>query len=228
MREYWTEDSRKILKTIGKLIKANTPMHLYQKGVPPLTVYAREVIHKQKGSLLLLFKPGSSKVKKEKCFISFQPKGQPLYGFEGVPLLESEQHVAIPFPEAIYRVQRRKHARVETPGNSKAVFTFRNRRRIYNCQVLDFSMRGARLLGKVFGEVKKGGVIEPISFSLCSRYSDTEERINIPEATVTRMVERKDDETELGIFFKVPPDNVELADAVELYIQMRMIEDDSF
>jgi len=228
MREYWTEDSRKILKTITRLIKANTPLHLYQKGVPPHTVYAREIINKKKGALLLLFKPGSSRVKQEKCFISFQPKGQPLYGFEGIPLLESEQHIAMSFPEAIYRVQRRKHARVETPGNSKAVFTFRNRHRIQNCRVLDFSMRGARLVGEIFGEVKKGDVIEPISLSLCSRYSATEERINLPEATVTRVVERPDNETELGIFFKVPQNNLELADTVELYIQMRMIEEDSF
>ena len=228
MRECWTEDGRKILKTITRLIKANTPLHLYQKGVPPQTVYAREVINKKKGSLLLLFKPGTNRIKREKCFISFQPKGQPLYGFEGTPLLESEQHIAIAFPEAIYRVQRRKHARVETPGNSRAVFTFKNRRRIHNFQVLDFSMRGARLLGVLHGEVKKGDEIAPISLSLCSRYSDTEEKLTIPAATVTRVKERPDDETEIGIFFKVPQDHIELADAVELYIQMRMIEDDNF
>jgi len=228
MREFWTGDQEKILKTINKLIETNAPLQLYQKSLPGYTVYAREIIKKKKDTLLLLFKPGTSKISQENCFISFQPKGQPLFGFEGVPLLESKQHIVMLFPSEIYRVQRRKHTRVETPGKSKAIFTFKNKHRLNNCKVKDFSMRGARLVGEIFGDVKKGDVIEPISLSLCSRYSDSEEKINLPEATVTRVVERPDDETELGILFKVPQTNLDMLDIVEVYIQMRKIEDDNF
>jgi len=132
------------------------------------------------------------------------------------------------FPREIYRVQRRKYARVKTPGNSKAVFTFKNKHRLHNCRVKDFSIRGARLVGEIYGDVKKGDIIEPISLSLRSRYGDSEERINLPEATVTRVVEKSDDEMELGIFFRIPHTNLDLTDIIEVYIQMRKIEDDRF
>ncbi len=227
MREFWTGDQDKIMRTISRLIESKAPLQLYQKGLPAYTVYAREIIKKKKDTLLLLFKPGTSKISQETCFISFQPKGQPLYGFEGVPLIESKQHIVMLFPREIYRVQRRKYTRVSTPGKSKAVFTFKNKHRLHNCKVKDFSIHGARLTGEVYGDVKKGDVIEPISLSLCSRYSDSEERINLPEATVTRVIE-KNDETELGILFKIPQTNLDLTDIVEVYIQMRKIEDDSF
>ncbi|MBU0484321.1 MAG: PilZ domain-containing protein [Proteobacteria bacterium] len=228
MRELWTDDRKKILNIITELINEKIPLKLYQQNSAPYTIYVREIIEKSNETLVLFFKPEDTEVSQETCFISYHPKGQPMYGFEGIPLLESKQHIAMVLPNKIYKVQRRKFDRIETPGNSRATFVIQNKQRIQNCQVKDFSLQGARLIGEIFGDIKEGDVLEPLSISLCSKYSTSEEKITLPQATVARVKKKGSTEKEVGIFFKIPNTNLDLLDILEVYISMRNIEEDNY
>lgn len=228
MREFLTDDNQKILDTVSTLIKESTPLKLYQKGISPVTIYLREIIEKKSKKMLLMYKPEKEVIAQDTCFITYQPKGQPLNGFQGVPLINSKQHVVIMLPNELYRVQRRKFPRVETPGNSRATFIIKNKNRLQNCQIRDFSVRGAKLIGEIIGDIKKGDIIEPLTLSLYTKYSKNEEKVNLPEALVARVRKKANNMKEIGISFKVPDKDLDLMDILEVYVQMRKIEDNNY
>ncbi|MBU0482641.1 MAG: PilZ domain-containing protein [Proteobacteria bacterium] len=224
MKEHWSADSQVIHKTFTTLIKGNHPFYIYQLGRDHFTVYAREIFNKNGNTLVMLFKPDGNCINREKCFITFQLPGEPICGFDCEPVLETAEHIAINLPQEIFKVQRRKHSRVNTPGNSRAIFAFRDRKRLVNCRVEDFSLIGARLISDSYEDTRKGEVLEPVSLSLYAFENSREQQINIPEARVARTRDLPRNRTEIGISFAIPPSDLDLLDAVEIYLKMRRKE----
>ncbi|MDH5298033.1 MAG: PilZ domain-containing protein [Desulfobulbaceae bacterium] len=223
MRKLWTNVEEKIREEIETAVTDKVPFNLFQADQPPRPLRAQEITEKN-GSKLIIFSKGVPfNTNKETCYLVYRRQGQMMRGFNGIPLLETPQLLAMSFPAEIFQIQRRKHPRIKTPGKSQAAIALEYTQRLNIAAVIDISMEGAKLIGKLSPRIRTGDIIGPITFTLHMRVATLNiDTLSIPKAKVVRVSEVDDETREIGLHFKVAGEE---RSTLEHYLQLRTIED---
>ena len=226
LQEIIITDPEQIQKEIKGLFENKIQLTFYQKGCKPQAVFAKGIDKKAaKTPLLVLFKPKEFEARQEMCNIFYRLEGQYMRGFQAVPHKEAKRFLALELPNDIFQIQLRKNPRVKTPPDSRVMFSQVGKQRLILTNLLDISLGGAKLRGRITANIKKGDIIGPLSLTLCMKnFKLDETTLNIYKAKVIRIKEIGGDEqeTELAISYKL---NEKEQMPLEDYMHIRDLED---
>lgn len=222
MKKIWTKDPEKIATEITSLMEMRSSLTLYQKGHPPQSITAEKIEETGQEKVVVLCKKASFQAPKDSCLFFYHPKNEAIRCFQTVPIKETETHLKTPFPVEIIQLQRRKNERITSKGMSKVVFTRTGSHHLQTGEIKDISVNGAKISGKFSLNIKQGDILAPVSITLRLRHGNFEEKINIPEAKVVRVIDEDKGARGLGISFVMPPTE---RDSFETYMTLRELED---
>lgn len=204
MRKLWTTDLETIQQELELVISDKVPFNLFQHGQPARNLIAHEITEKDSIKHIIFTKLAPFTVTEKMCYLVYQRPGEMMRGFNGPSKRESDLLLAVPLPNEIFHIQRRKFARFDTPGNSKASIALDYAKLPNSASVTNVSLEGARMVGKLSSRIRKSDKIGPISFTLCLQLASLAiDTFTVPSATVAWVNEREDRTREIGISFKL-------------------------
>ncbi|MBU0731162.1 MAG: PilZ domain-containing protein [Proteobacteria bacterium] len=224
MRRVWAESPETITQEINLLIDDQTRLNFCQKTAPNQVVFLSAIEPDDSGSCIKLTKRNAFGINPGECFLFYKRVNQLMRGFKSLVLNNDRKNITASLPSEIFEIQRRKHPRLTTPGNSRATFIPDGKQRLITCRVLDVTLDGARLVGNFSSSIKKDDILKPLSLSLCLRYSDLEHKINITQARVAWVAERSKDQRLMGVYFTEQNTDLE---QLKHYLHLRLLEDKS-
>lgn len=221
MQRTWTEDQQTIRSELEGLIAAQTELTLFQQGQTPRKLCPMAIESGSDGDWLSLKKLAAFQTPSGNSLILYHPPSSAMRGFPATPVLETTTELGITLPSRIIQIQRRRHPRITVGPDSTATFSKLGSQAIYNGQIRDVSIEGARLTGTFTQTLRKEDRLTPLTLVLRLRFGDYEESILIPEATVRRRKDLDKKQLELGVHFTLAKNDL---DRLDTYLTLRTIE----
>lgn len=223
MKESWISDSEEVLVELISLIDNKVPLSIYyKKDFPPFSVVLQHVFGCEGCDYLILEKPAGFEKRDEYCAL-YKKKGEPSKGFLLTIKNISGKQLAAAIPEEIFRINLRRHARIDTPDTSTATFLLENSGGDINtCRVKDVSLQGACLSGRPVSTINVGDELGSVTLTLTMEDYKTETRdIVVPTAKVVRTARDDAGEKIAGISFH--PDD-DMREQLSKYMDIRVWE----
>jgi hypothetical protein len=224
MKQLWTEDTAEIENELIQIIDKNARLFCFKAGskvVKKLSVQGTAA--KSKTKLLVLYHPHEPTCAKDTCMFYYHLPGRTIKFFEAPRVKRVDKFLGLGFPTKIYKIQRRRHARISTPHDSSATFTIKNKQRINYGKVENLSAKGAYITCDLPSLIPKGAFITHLSMTVYLRLNPKEETIlDIPEAKVVRTSAMVGRTKELGVQFEL---SGKMMDILGSYLDVRNIED---
>jgi len=224
MKELWSDDNSVIAQEIQFLIDNKIQLICGRRGPNNMKRLRVKGTTKSKADMLLvLHHPHEPTCKKSTCLFYFQKKKNNLRYFECEKAKKAGDFLGFMFPAEIYEIHRRNFKRVETPTNSSVSFSIENKQRIYNGNVEDISIDGAKFSVNVPTAMAKEDVVTNLTLTLhCYARFNDEVRLHIPQAKVVWLKGSDVTTHTLGVqFVLLGRDHDKLSD----YIQIRSLEE---
>ena len=204
MRENWTTEPEAIRTEINQLRTRHTPLAFLQNS-QNLQLAIIKATHQVKELEVLIVRQESEMENLiDECLFFYHLQGTALRGFRCQPLRKSNKLLGLKFPTEIFFVERRQNPRLSTPKTASAIFSFANRQLPINSTVLNLSLEGACLIGKIPAQIRVDTAIMPLTLVLFTdEKNQVETRIQIAEAWVVWSNSELDGELEqeFGITF---------------------------
>ena len=219
MKETWSEDAAEIIAELQRNCDDQIAFTLLGPSMSPTFVTVR-AISKNKGQVFVEFEKPEGLEFDGEIFAFYRPDDLSLMrGFKLEGLRQSNRFFRMAIPELIFEVQRRKFPRIYVAEGSSVTCAPQASRRILQAQVIDVSMEGAKIFGRLTG-VTKGTIFAPLTLTLCftdKRCADVV--INIAQAVVVREIRVKE---KVEVSFHFHSKNAD--DLLKKYIEQRILE----
>ena len=214
MKETLTQDVEKIIKEIITLTEKELPLTLIQKSQAPQTIYTKGIESRDNRYKVLVFqKKEPFTAPEEPCLVFYHPANQPMRGFQVVTVHQSDDQLEAKIPREIVQIQRRKHPRFVKTGKSSAFFTSKGGSSLFNVDVKDICIEGARLVGTFTDNIKSGDILAPLTLELRLVHGEFQEKIIIPEAKVQWVNDHTGGKRVMGIHFTLTDKELDRLDS---------------
>lgn len=222
MKKIWSNNPEEIHQEIERLARQQTPLILSQPDSESQAVTVKAIKKRESHALIIL--------QKLKPFIASQQQGYLFYRpleiitrlFPLLPVKDSDAYLAAVMPKVIMEIPRRKYPRVDTPYESKAVFTIRDYSKLFQGETKDISQEGSLLRSTFSPTLNNGTILSPVTLSLfvyAAKAPVTE--IIVPAAKIVKTF-ALGDKMDIALHFTLSGKEL---DTLEDYIERRLIED---
>jgi hypothetical protein len=219
MKEIWSADQAEVIGELHRNCEEAVPLTLIGPAVVPVFITIRSVLEDNGQLLVECEKPEDIELEGELFVFYRRDDLQLMRGFKLDVVRQTSRFFRAVVPDHIFEVQRRKFLRVFVPEGSIITCAPKNSRRILQAQVIDVSMEGAKIFGRLTG-LTKGTVLAPLTLTLCFEDKHSGDVvINITEAVVVREI-RVREKVELSFHFQ----SEDTDDLLEKYIDLRVLE----
>ncbi len=214
-----TED---VFVEIDRIIAKGVRLCCIRNRAKPVSLFVKNKIQAKTGTLLVVQHPQKRICPQKKCLFYYHIKGQAARYFHCKPVKQVGDFLALNYPNEIFEIQRRKHPRVKAYNGSCVCFTMANKQRVMVGKIVDVCMEGAKISGDFSTKISAGNLITPMSMTLSYQYVKSEDAtIQVPEATVVRVVNDGNDTKEFSVRFLLPD---KLQESMERYVDMCSFE----
>ncbi len=223
MKTIWSEDSAEIRAELQKNNDDQVGMTLIGPSLAPIFITVKALVRDGNQFFVEFEKPEGVELEGELFAFYQRDDFNLMRGFKLGEMRQTNRFFRIPPPEHIFEVQRRKFPRVYAAEGSCMTCAPRASRRILHGEVIDVSLEGAKIFGKLIG-VQEGTVLAPVTLTLFFDDRRTEEIvINIAEAVVVREIRVKE-KVELSFHFQTEDADMLL----NKYIELRILEQELY
>lgn len=224
MKELWSDDNLTIKKEIQFLIEEKIALICARAGFKNLKRLAiNKMVSTKTGELLIVNHPHAPSCSSNSCSFYYQKKNNSLRMFECEKVKLVNGLLGFKTPTQIFSLHNRKFQRVTTPNHSSVSFSLQNRQRIYNGEIDNISIDGAKFLVNIPSIIEKDDVVENLTLTLFCRLKSIDETyFHIPQAKVVWLKCDEGGTKILGVqFVLLGKDHDILSD----YIDLRTMED---